>query len=136
MEDPAPLQLYLGCIHRRFEGTLDKNGPIVAGIEYDMESFLASCVQRYLQLCADSTRSSADSSTSASSNSKRSMKAKKKKAETAIFDIDPARFLTVVATPFLNDSDQKESPQGSPCDDPNHPDAVTCPWCCHKFVKR
>ena len=133
MEDPTPLQLYLGCIHRKFEGKLDKDGPVVNGIEYDMESFLASCVQRYLQLCADSSaRSGADSSKSAST---RSLKAKKKASETAVSDVDPARYLTVVTTPFLNDSDQKDSPQGSPCDDPNPPDAVTCPWCCHRFVK-
>ena len=130
MEDPTPLQLYLGCIHRKFEGKLDKYGPAVNGVEYDMESFLASCVQRYLQLCADSAQSGAGSSTSAS---KRSMKAKKKASETAGCDVDPARFLTVVTTPFLNDSDQKASPQGSPCGDPNHPDAVTCHWCCHRL---
>merc|ERR1712026_633886 len=98
-----------------------------------MESFLASCVQRYLQLCADeSTRPSADSSKSAT---KKSLKARKKASETPTCEVDPSRFLTVVPTPFLNDSDQKESPQGAPCDDPNHPDAVTCPWCCHRFVK-
>ena len=133
MEDPTPLQLYLGCIHRRFEGRLEKDGPIVNGIEYDMESFLASCVQRYLQLCeTSSTRSGASSSGIAS---KRSLKAKKKASMTEGCEIDPARYLTVVTTPFLNDSDQKDSPQGSPCDDPNHPDAVTCPWCSHRFVK-
>ena len=97
-----------------------------------MESFLASCVQRYLQLCADSARSGADSCKTAS---KMFIKAKKRASETATSEVDPSRFLTVVTTPFLNDSDQKDSPQGSPCDDPNHPDAVTCPWCCHRFVK-
>ena len=133
MEDPTPLQLYLGCIHRKFEGRLEKDGPVVNGIEYDMESFLASCVQRYLQLCADDgAKPGADPSKSAL---KRSLKAKKKASETPTCEVDPSRFLTVVSTPFLNDSDQKESPQGAPCDDPNHPDAVTCPWCCHRFVK-
>ena len=63
------------------------------------------------------------------------MKAKQKASETAGCEVDPARFLTVATTPVLNDSDQKDSPQGSPCDDPNHPDAVTCPWCSHRFVK-
>ena len=73
MEDPTPLQLYLGCIHRRFEGKLEKDGPAVTGIEYDLESFLASCVQRYLQLCeSSSARSGADTSKKAS---KKSMKA-------------------------------------------------------------
>ena len=49
MEDPTPLQLYLGCIHRKFEGKLDKDGPAVNGVEYDMESFLASCVLAPIQ---------------------------------------------------------------------------------------
>ena len=141
MEDPTELQLYLGCIHRKFEGKLDKTGPIVNGVEYGMESFLASCVQRYLQLCAESSaQSGATSSQSGAATSKsatkKSMKAKKKASETPACEIDPSRFLTVVSTPFLNDScDQKDSPQGAPCDDPNHPDAVTCPWCHHRFVK-
>ena len=134
MEDPTPLQLYLGCIHRRFEGKLEKDGHVVNGIEYDMESFLASCVQRYLQLCeSSSARSGTNSSGKAS---RKSAKAKQKASMTEGCEIDPSRYLTVVMTPFLNDSDQKDSPQGSPCDDPNHPDAVTCPWCSHRFVKR
>eukprot|EP00974_Lingulodinium_polyedra_P044550 4273958-Lingulodinium_polyedra.AAC.1 len=41
MGDPTPVQLYLGCIHNIFEGKAGV-GPVV-GIEYDMESFLASC---------------------------------------------------------------------------------------------
>ena len=128
------MQLYLGCIHKKFEGKLDNDGPAVNGVDYDMESFLASCVQRYLQLCADaSAQSGAEPSKSAT---KRSIKAKKRASETAGCEVDPARFLTVATTPFLNDSDQKDSPQGSPCDDPNHPDAVTCPWCRHRFVKQ
>ena len=62
---------------------------------------------------------------------------KQKKAETDHApDIDPAEYLTVVPTPFLNESEQRDSPQGAPCDDPNHPDAVICPWCRHKFVNR
>ena len=80
MEDPTPLQLYLGCIHRRFEGKLEKQGPVVSGVEYDMESCLASCVQRYLQLCAaPSAQSGAGSSNKAS---KKSMEAKKKASMT------------------------------------------------------
>ena len=135
MEDPTSLQLYLGCIHRKFEGKLEKDGPVVSGVEYDMESFLASCVQRYLQLCADVGTSAQSGTGSSKSATKKSMKAKKKASETAGGEIDPGCFLTVVTTPFLNDCDQKDSPQGSPCDDPNHPDAVTCPWCRHRFVK-
>ena len=120
MEDPTELQLYLGCIHRKFEGKLDKNGPNVVGIEYDMESFLASCVQRYMQLCVGSSaQSGASDSTQlgampTKSATKKSLKAKKKASETASCEIDPSRFLTVVTTPFLNDScDQKDSPSGS-----------------------
>ena len=130
---PTSLQLYLGCIHRKFEGTLDEDGPVVNGVKYDMESFLASCVQRYLQLCTE--HSAQLGAGSSNQSSKKSMKAKKKASMTEGCEVDPARFLTVVTTPFLNDSDQKDSPQGPPCDDPNHPDAVTCPWCCHRFVK-
>ena len=112
MEDPTSLQLYLGCIHIKFEGKLDKDGPAVNGVEYDMESCLASCVQRYLQLCADTGAQSGAVSSNRASN--RSMKAKQKASETAGCEVDPARFLTVVTTPFLNDADQKDSPQGSP----------------------
>ena len=90
-------------------------------------------MQRYLQLCADDGAQKGESLSK--SAERRSVKAKKKASETPACEIDPSRFLTVVTTPFLNDSDQKESPQGAPCDDPNHPDAVTCPWCRHRFVK-
>ena len=105
----------------------------VTGIELDMESCLASCVQRYLQLCESSRARSGTNSSG--KTSRKSAKAKKKASMTEGCEIDPSRYLTVVMTPFLNDSDQKDSPQGSPCDDPNHPDAVTCPWCSHRFVK-
>ena len=106
------MQLYIACIHKKFEGKLDKDGPVVNGVEYDMESFRASCVQRYLQLCADtSAQSGAALSNSAT---KKSAKAKKRASETVGCEVDPSRFLTVVTTPFLNDSDQKDSPQGAP----------------------
>ena len=98
--------------------------------------------KRYLQLCAGSSAQSGASDSAqlgampTKSATKKSLKAKKKASETAACEIDPSRFLTVVTTPFLNDScDQKDSPQGAPCDDPSHPDAVTCPWCLHRFVK-
>eukprot|EP00974_Lingulodinium_polyedra_P077017 7456443-Lingulodinium_polyedra.AAC.1 len=42
MGDPTPMQLYLGCTHKRCEGKVDGVGPVI-GVEYDMESFLASC---------------------------------------------------------------------------------------------
>ena len=43
-------------------------------------------------------------------------------------DVDPSKYLSVVPTPFLNESDQMESPPGVPCDVPSHPDAVARPW--------
>ena len=124
------MQLYLGCIHTRFEGNIGGVGPVV-GIEYDMESCLAACVQRCLHVCEPASAQTGAST----SNNRLSAKQRQNIAATEQYDVDPAKYITVVATPFLNDSDQKDSPQGSPCDDPNHPDAVTCPWCCHRFVK-
>ena len=54
MEDPTRMQLYLGCIHKRFEGNINGKGPVV-GIEYGMESCLASSVQRHVKLCGPSS---------------------------------------------------------------------------------
>ena len=123
MDDPTPMQLYLGCIQKRCEGDIDGKCPAV-GIDYDMESLLASCVQRYLKLCEPNS-----APTGASKPIKKLYNKQKKAAATDdLPDVDPSKYLTVVATPFLNDSDQKESPHGAPCYDPNHPDPVTCPW--------
>eukprot|EP00974_Lingulodinium_polyedra_P089529 8681292-Lingulodinium_polyedra.AAC.1 len=98
MEDPTPMQLYLGCVHKRFEGKVDGVGPVV-GVEYDVESFLASCVQRYLDLCvSDSARTGTPL--------KKSGK-KKKVARDDVDEIDPALFLSVVPAPFLNEYDQR-----------------------------
>ena len=90
-----------------------------------MESFLASCVQHYLKL---RTQSSAGNGAGRKKN---------KAKQSAVPDddgplIDPAKFLTVVPTPFLNESEQRGSPQGSPT--PNDPNAVTCPWRVHRCV--
>ena len=69
------MQLYLGCIHRRFEGDIEGQGK-VTGVEYDMESFLASCVQRYLKLCEPAV--SRDSGGGTPSSSSKSNKKRKK----------------------------------------------------------
>ena len=49
IEDPAPLDLYLGCYHEYFERT-DPDGNVVRGRRYNQENFLRSCVERYLEL--------------------------------------------------------------------------------------
>ena len=122
MEDPTPLQLYLGCIHRKFDKYINGVGP-VTGIEYDMESFLASCVQHYLRMCAQgSTRQGAG---------KRNTKKCKGTSDDGQ-QLDPAKFLSVVPTLFLNESDQRESPQGAPVADDSC--ATTCPSCRFQFV--
>ena len=102
------------------------------GVEYDMESVLASCAQRYFKLCE---APSAQLGVTASKSKKGMSKKHKKNVVNLEPGVDPSKYLTVVTTPFINDSDQKDSPQGAPCDHPNHPDAVTCPWCLHRFVK-
>ena len=95
-----------------------------------MESCLASCVQRYLRLCGS------DGDGLRAPKGKKWKSKKQREREEDDTEIDPSKFLATVPTPFLNESDQRESPQGAPCDDPNHPDAVTCPWCLHRFVNR
>ena len=94
-----------------------------------MESFLASCVQRCLQRCPSSTQPG-----ESLARSKKLAKKQKKSVPGESHDVDPSKFLTSVPTPFLDETDQRESPQGTPCDGPSHPDAVVCPWCRHKFV--
>ena len=46
-DPPHPVDLFLGCKHEHFERTLPDTGVTVRGIEYNMESFLATCVERY-----------------------------------------------------------------------------------------
>ena len=43
IEDPTPVDHYLGCKHIPFEKKVDKI--IVRGVEYDMSSFFKSCVE-------------------------------------------------------------------------------------------
>jgi len=49
-DEPHPMGLFLGCKHTVFERTLPDTGVQVRGVEYDMEDFLRSCVERYKEL--------------------------------------------------------------------------------------
>ena len=54
IETPVPIGVYLGCRHE--EGTM-KVGDIVARtMTYNMEDFLTSCVDRYLELAGDGVK--------------------------------------------------------------------------------
>merc|ERR1712039_743000 len=50
IEPPSPLGLYLGCKHEESTKTLPDTGVTVRVMEYNMEDFLRSCVQRYQEL--------------------------------------------------------------------------------------
>jgi hypothetical protein len=50
MEDPAPAGLYLGCKHELSDRVLPCRTTPVRTIEYNMEEFLRSCVERYQRL--------------------------------------------------------------------------------------
>ena len=47
---PSPLGMYLGCRHDVSVRTLPDTGAKVRVIEYNMEDFLRSCVERYKEL--------------------------------------------------------------------------------------
>ena len=49
-DDPSPLGMYLGCRHHVSERKLPDTGATVPIIEYNMEDFLRSCVERYKEL--------------------------------------------------------------------------------------
>ena len=49
-DDPSPMGMYLGCRHDVSEKTLPVTGARVRCIEYNMEDFLRSCVERYKEL--------------------------------------------------------------------------------------
>ena len=54
IEPPVPIGVYLGCSHE--EGTM-KIGDIVARtMTYNMEDFLSSCVERYLELAGNGVK--------------------------------------------------------------------------------
>ena len=49
-DTPSALGLFLGCRHDTFTRTLPNSDIVVRGIEYNMEDFLRSCVERYKEL--------------------------------------------------------------------------------------
>jgi hypothetical protein len=49
-EEPTKLVFYLGCLHEQSERTLPGSGERVRVIEYNVEDFLRSCVDRYREL--------------------------------------------------------------------------------------
>ena len=50
IEKPGPLGLYLGCKHEQSVRRLPDTGKEVRVMEYNMEEFLVSCVDRYREL--------------------------------------------------------------------------------------
>ena len=50
IEPPGPLGLYLGCKHEQSTRVLPDTGKTVRVMEYNMEDFLKSCVERYKEL--------------------------------------------------------------------------------------
>ena len=88
MEGPTPMQLYIGFTHKRVEGKIDDGCPVVVGIYYDMESCLASCVQRYSKLCEPSS-----ARTGASTRPSKTLSTKQKKtvAPDDQPDVDPSK---------------------------------------------
>ena len=50
IEPPGPLGLYLGCKHEESSRVLPDTGTRVRVMEYNMEEFLKSCVERYREL--------------------------------------------------------------------------------------
>eukprot|EP00972_Heterocapsa_arctica_P021026 3096633-Heterocapsa_arctica.AAC.1 len=48
IETPVPVGVYLGC--GREVGTIKVGGVLAHIVTYNMEDFLASCVDRYLEL--------------------------------------------------------------------------------------
>ena len=49
IETPTPVGVYLGCGHE--VGTIKTVGGVIAQtVTYNMEDFLASCVERYVEL--------------------------------------------------------------------------------------
>eukprot|EP00974_Lingulodinium_polyedra_P011563 1116179-Lingulodinium_polyedra.AAC.1 len=51
MEDPTPMQLYLGCIRKRFEGKVDGVGPVV-GVEQCPDGYAVKEVWQEEEGCA------------------------------------------------------------------------------------
>ena len=58
-DDPGPLGMYFGCRHDVSERKLPDIGTRVRAIEYNMDDFLRSCVERYKELTGVTTMSRA-----------------------------------------------------------------------------
>ena len=54
IEPPTPVGVYLGCGHE--VGTITVNGKTARTMTYNMEDFLKSCVERYVELAGTSAR--------------------------------------------------------------------------------
>jgi len=54
-DEPHSLGIFLGCKHKSFEKVLPECGTKVRGVEYNMEDFLRSCVDRYRELTGVTT---------------------------------------------------------------------------------
>ena len=51
LEDPTPVDRCLGCHHAETQGTV--NGKPVQIMQFKVESFMASCLQAYKDLCGE-----------------------------------------------------------------------------------
>ena len=54
-DEPHGLGHFLGCKHTMFEKTLPDSGTKVRGVEYDVEDYLKSCIERYKELTGVTT---------------------------------------------------------------------------------
>ena len=54
IEPPVPIGVYLGCTHE--EGTMKIGDVIARTMTYNMEYFLSSCVDRYLELAGNGVK--------------------------------------------------------------------------------
>ena len=54
IETPVPIGVYLGCGHE--EGTMKVGDVVARTMTYNMEDFLTSCVDRYLELAGDGVK--------------------------------------------------------------------------------
>ena len=54
VEPPVPIGVYLGCSHE--EGTMKVGNIVARTMTYNMEYFLTSCVDRYLELAGNGVK--------------------------------------------------------------------------------
>ena len=50
MEPPTPVGQFLGCDQKVVTARIKETGAMVRTMEYDMRSFLESCIERYQEL--------------------------------------------------------------------------------------